>query len=167
MSRNHLRFCGPLVGLVLLLQSGVPAEAQLATILSPHRSLSRTRQLLDAADVRVLMPLGYQRVTDAADAALARRAGVAESRVYLKGGSPARLELAILEGVTGGYELALYAAPRSPAAADLSRIEAQIRAIVETHTRILDAGKDEMIALDADYDKVKLLKQRNSAGPGV
>jgi cell division initiation protein len=39
------------------------------------------------------------------------------------------------------------------------QIEAQIRAVVETHARLLDVGQEEMMALEAEYDKVKVLKQ--------
>ncbi len=39
------------------------------------------------------------------------------------------------------------------------QIETQIRTIIETHTKLLDMGKSEMLAMDEEYDKVKLIKQ--------
>ena len=38
------------------------------------------------------------------------------------------------------------------------QIEAQIRAIVETHVRLLEMGKEEMRAMDEEDSKLKLLK---------
>lgn len=128
---TSLRRCGPLwAGLVLLGAAVLPAAADLSLLYSPHRSLARTRQFLDAVDVRVLLPLGYYRSSAVTGVALAERAGVEEVRVYLKSRPPGRLELAILRGVTGGYEVALYATPGDGAATDLAAIEAQVKSLV-------------------------------------
>lgn len=78
---------------------------------SPHRSIGRTRQMLDAADLRVLLPLGY--VHTAERGALDGRMGVVENRLYRRsetgpgGRVDYAVELAIVHGVGGGYELAL------------------------------------------------------------
>jgi cell division initiation protein len=39
------------------------------------------------------------------------------------------------------------------------QIEVQIRAILDTHSRILDIGNEEMQRIDAEDDKVKLLRK--------
>ena len=114
-----LRFCSrrtiPLLASILLLVLCVPSHSRDAFLLvrSPHASLTMTRQFLDAMDVRVLLPLGWQQRTGEIPR-LADRDGILESRVY--GPSPgsgyplrARLEIGLLEGLTGGYDLALYA----------------------------------------------------------
>ena len=78
---------------------------------SPHRSVSRTRQALDAADLRVLLPLGYVHTTERG--ALDGRMGVVENRLYQRsvdgvmGTEQYVVELAIVNGVSGGYEFAL------------------------------------------------------------
>ena len=128
---NMLRRCGPLwAGLLLLGATIAPAAAELSLVYSPHRSLARTRQFLDAVDVRVLLPLGYQRVRGGPEATLERRDGVEEVRVYERAGRTGRLELAVLQGLTGGYELALYAATGSGVAADLAAVEPKVKSLV-------------------------------------
>ena len=78
---------------------------------SPHRSVSRTRQVLDAADLRVLLPLGYVHTSERG--ALDGRMGVVENRLYQKsiasviGSEQYVVELAIINGVSGGYEFAI------------------------------------------------------------
>ncbi len=78
---------------------------------SPHRSIVRTRQVLDAADLRVLLPLGYVHTSE--PGALDGRKGVVENRLYRRsvsgiGGTEQYVvELAIINGVSGGYEFAL------------------------------------------------------------
>jgi len=41
------------------------------------------------------------------------------------------------------------------------QIEVQIQAIIETHMKLLEIGKEEMKAKDEEDDKLKLLKQSN------
>ncbi len=78
---------------------------------SPHASLGRTRQLLDAADLRVLMPLGYAYTAERG--ALDGRMGVVENRVYVRteraeaGSQQYAIELAISRSAGGHYEFAL------------------------------------------------------------
>ena len=81
---------------------------------SPVGSLSKTRQMLDAADLRVLLPLGYARW--GSEGALGARVGVVENRVYKKADN--LVEVAIATGVAGGYEFVLAGA----ANADLKAI---------------------------------------------
>ena len=78
---------------------------------SPHRSVSRTRQVLDAADLRVLLPLGYVHTSERG--ALDGRMGVVENRLYQRSIASVIdteqyvVELAIVNGVSGGYEFAI------------------------------------------------------------
>lgn len=39
------------------------------------------------------------------------------------------------------------------------QIESQIRAIIESHSKLLDVSKDEMAAADEDFSKLKFLKK--------
>jgi general secretion pathway protein D len=77
---------------------------------SPHTSLVRSRQLLDAADVRVMLPLGLRVHSDPGASGLGSRRGVVESRVYI-GAEGRTVELALLQGVAGGYDFAVLTPP--------------------------------------------------------
>ena len=39
------------------------------------------------------------------------------------------------------------------------QIESQIRSVIETHTKLLDMSNSEMMAMDEEFDKVKIFKQ--------
>jgi len=100
-----------LVVFLVLFATGTRAQDNVLFADSPHRSLSRTRQALDAADLRVLLPLGYVHVSERG--ALDGRKGVVENRLYRRSASGIGgteqyvVELAIINGVSGGYEFAL------------------------------------------------------------
>ncbi|MCC7262433.1 MAG: type II secretion system protein GspD [Candidatus Latescibacteria bacterium] len=91
--------------------AAVQAQESVGTVVSPSRSLTKTRALLDAADLRVLLPLGYA-VQPEAPGLLAGRPGVLEARVYTR--QQGVLELAIATGAAGGYDFILYGG-RDPA----------------------------------------------------
>jgi cell division initiation protein len=42
------------------------------------------------------------------------------------------------------------------------QIEVQIRSIIESHTKLLEIGKESMAAMDASDDKVTVLKHPSS-----
>ena len=94
-----------------LFATGAWAQDEVLFADSPHRSVSRTRQVLDAADMRVLLPLGY--VYTSERGALDGRKGVIENRLYQRsvagvmGTEQYVVELAIIDGVSGGYEFAI------------------------------------------------------------
>lgn len=96
---------------LVLLATGAWAQDEVLFADSPHRSVSRTRQALDAADLRVLLPLGYVHTSERG--ALDGRMGVVENRLYQRsvdgvmGIEQYVVELAIINGVSGGYEFAL------------------------------------------------------------
>ncbi|MFH1569843.1 MAG: hypothetical protein ABIL09_17750 [Gemmatimonadota bacterium] len=118
---------GLLTAGLLLLGWLAPSAADLSLLYSPYRSLGKTRDFADAVDVRVMLPLGYGRDRAAAPE-MARRPGVVEARAYTRADG-ARLELAILPSLTGGYELALYSPTAPPRHADLTEAENQIKAL--------------------------------------
>lgn len=84
-----------------------PARAQepVEVVASPFRSLSKTRALLDAADLRVLLPLGYAARPEISSY-LAGRPGVQEVRLYAR--QQGVLEIAIAAGTAGGYDFVFY-----------------------------------------------------------
>jgi Flp pilus assembly secretin CpaC len=96
-----------------------PAIAQAADdvlfVKSPHTSLSKTRKLLDAADLRLMLPRGYVIETET-ETTLGKRGSVVEVRSYNKQTQRGvarrdRLEIAIVPGLQQGYEFALYRSP--------------------------------------------------------
>ena len=103
----------------LMLPAITLAADDVLFVKSPHTSLSKTRQLLDAADLRLMLPRGY--VAGSADqTTLGRRSSVVEVRSYHKqtergssrrDRSENRLEIAIVQGLQQGYEFALYRSP--------------------------------------------------------
>lgn len=105
--RNSFFLCLAL----LALAAGAPAQENAFFYPSPHASLARTRQVLDAADVRVMLPLGLTAQTEAPSGLRGRR-GVVESRVY--GAESGLVELAILQGAGGGYDYAVLTPPERP-----------------------------------------------------
>ena len=86
----------------LVLVPDVRAE-QVYFIESPFGSLAKTRQMLAAADVRVMLPLGYKQ--RGSEGVFDERAGVLENRTYRKGRFA--IEMAIIKAGGGGYEFAL------------------------------------------------------------
>ena len=80
-------------------------QEPVGVVASPFRSLNKTRALLDAADLRVLLPLGYA-PQSATGGVLSSRAGVLESRSYVR--QQGTLEIAIANGANGGYDFVLY-----------------------------------------------------------
>jgi hypothetical protein len=87
------------------------AQESVGTVASPFRSLSKTRALLDAADLRVLLPLGYAAQPEA-QGALVGRPGVLELRLYAR--QQGVIEIAIAARAAGGYDFVIYGG-RDPA----------------------------------------------------
>jgi len=107
---------------------------------SPSGSLSKTRALLDAADLRVMLPMGYVQLPDlAGEGSLASRRGVVENRVYLRrvGGEARRMEIAIIPGLGGGYEFALYGGQ------DAEELNWRFEALVEG-SQALSSGEPDL-----------------------
>ncbi|HIC70035.1 MAG TPA: hypothetical protein EYO90_10995, partial [Candidatus Latescibacteria bacterium] len=113
-------------------------------IASPHRSLAATRKLLDNADLRVMLPLGYQQQVGQVGAVLASRKGVLESRVYTREARQqsgvTQIEIAIVESAVSGYELAVYSAGGSRFDSDVMGIRRGLEAL----TRKSAAGANQV-----------------------
>ncbi len=113
--RRHLSIC-TIALFVTTLGGPTPSsgKSRVVFVASPHSSLTKTRKLLDAIDVRIMLPLGYDRAPDRNRSKLGDRGGVVDSRVFVhQGGEFAAdsdwMEIAIIEGVEGGYDFALFA----------------------------------------------------------
>ena len=129
---------------VLAAPSASRGKEDVTFIASPHRSLAATRKLLDSADLRVLLPLGYQQQVGEVGAVLASRKGVLESRVYTREarrqGGVTQIEIAIVESAVSGYELAVYSADGSRFDSDVTGIRQGLEAL----TRKSAAGADQV-----------------------
>jgi general secretion pathway protein D len=126
------------LGGVLLLAVSSLAQQEVKFVPSPSTSLSKTRQLLDAADLRIMLPLGYSQ-EQGGNAVFAGRAGVVEQRDYLRARSSGQrdwISLAIVAGVGGGYDFALagetWQDERSEINADLGDVERQLQSLLKS-----------------------------------
>ena len=109
---------------VVMLTVATPGwPQQVHFVESPVGSLTKTRQLLDAADLRILLPLGYRMVGDYGE--LGSRAGVVENRVYSNGEDA--VEIGIVSGVGGGYEFAI----TGQTSVDLNRIHTKLESLAK------------------------------------
>ena len=119
-------FC-VLAVLFLALELGVGnAGAQLGAeyIAPPFRSLAKTRQLLDSADLRVMLANGYEFRRNI-KSRLAARPGVIVSRVYARersGGKQEQIEVALAPDGAGGYGFTLYGERLRTLVADFRRM---------------------------------------------
>ena len=104
-----IKWCYAVLWSFVLGLAFVSAEAaeHVEFVESPFRSLSKTRQLLDAADLRILLPLGYAQ-QPGLGGRMSDRPGVVEHRSYAGEEGLIEVEIAIVAGVAGGYEFALY-----------------------------------------------------------
>jgi len=91
------------------LLSALPAsgEDRIVFVEPPLEGLDQAQQVLDAADLRVMLPLGFALNPDLEGASvLVERTGVIESRIYLDADGKL-VEIALVVGLEG-FELALY-----------------------------------------------------------
>ncbi len=133
----HLLTCSFL--LVLGLACSVRAEVRFLP--ANQTSLVRCRALLDQIDLRVMLPLGFERV--AAEASLSRRPGVQEVRVYGRSGE-ASIEVAIVDGLDG-YDIAIY---RS---VELGTITTKISSLIRSTTQA-----DSRAPITMGYEMLRL-----------
>lgn len=134
-----------------LLLAGVAtgtAQEGIAFIPSAVPSAAKNRALLDAADLRILLPLGYRPAPPADEGRLNGRPGVVESRGYrrLVAGVERRLELALVAAVGGGYEFALTGgsgeAGSGVANEDLAQVYVRFEALVGKAKPVSGRGID-------------------------
>ncbi|MBT3606122.1 MAG: type II and III secretion system protein [Candidatus Latescibacteria bacterium] len=139
---------------------------------SPAKSLSATKQFLDAVALRVLAGMGYQARPELQGGSVLGQRGVLETRMYVvpvKGRNPEKLiGLAIVRGLAGGFDVALFAEPdasgATPASRDVANIKRQVQLLAaklqqDSHNQKPEVGY-EMIRLghmEADR-AVSLLK---------
>ena len=112
-----------LVFFCALAAAPLDAQEEVRYISSPFRSLERTRELLDVADLKVMLPLGYELQYTLSDPSssiqeeglsgrLKNRKGLKEVRRYYKrietSDDTLFVELAIVAKLQGGYELLVY-----------------------------------------------------------
>ena len=110
---------GLLPTLLLLVFASASWPRDVEFVESPSGSLGKTRQLLDAVDVRIMLPLGYDRWYD--EGVLDTRDGIVESRVWRQG--EIEIEIAITEGIGDGYEFLLTGDAEAPLAEVYDRLE--------------------------------------------
>ena len=108
MARFPYRFAWAVWLLVAWAGAGAAQEG-ISFIPSAVPSVAKNRVLLDAADLRILLPLGYRPSPAVEGGSLSGHPGVIESRGYRRtvAGIERRLELALVTAVGGGYEFAL------------------------------------------------------------
>ena len=93
--------------LFVALVLAIPCTGELLLAPTPHKSLNKIRSLLDAVDLRVMLPLGYELAPElVGEAELSQRRGVDEIRVYISGKE--RLELGATVTPGGTYDIAIY-----------------------------------------------------------
>ena len=145
----RMKWCGFLVVCVVVFCSDVGAQYNLGgdsqslssnSVIeffeSPAKSLSGTRQFLDAVALRVLMGMGYQpRPELQGGNSLLGQGGVSETRMYVAPAQGRNLEkvigLASVRGISGGFDVALFAEPDSlgatRASSDVTHIKRQMQ----------------------------------------
>ena len=123
MEDMKLLYIREILAATVLLLATAGGAAEVHFIESPFGSLGKTRQLLDAADLRIMLPLGYARWGGQGE--LDGRAGVVENRVYIK--EDYGIEIAIAAGVGGGYDFVL----TGNAEGDLAEIHERLKALAK------------------------------------
>ncbi|MBT6629649.1 MAG: type II secretion system protein GspD [Gemmatimonadetes bacterium] len=139
MRRIHQFTCS--VFLLLSIVCAVDAEVR---FVASQTSLGRAKSLLDQIDLRVMLPLGFERAPSMeASATLSRRPGVQEGRVYGHA-DQAPIEVAIVNGPTG-YDIAL------SRASELGSIATQISTLVRSTTQAASRAP-----VDKGYEMLRL-----------
>ena len=93
----------------ILLSGAASAQQNVQFEPSPVSSLSGTMQFLESVELRVLSVMGYVAREDLeASTFVGGRSGVETVRVYVRSdrGRERRVEIAIVKGLAGGYDLA-------------------------------------------------------------
>ena len=104
--QDHIYLRAGRILLVALLLA-MPSSGELLFAPTPHKTLSQTRKLLDAVDVRVMLPLGYELAPELVRTAeLTRRRGVVEVRVYVSGKKTIELGATATQG--GTFDIVVY-----------------------------------------------------------
>lgn len=130
----------------LLLAS--PSFGELLLAPTPHKTVTKARKLLDAADVRVMLALGYELAPDLVTSAeLFGRRGVDEVRVYVAGSNTVELGLAVTPG--GTFDIVVYRQGEG----GLDEIEAGLKTLVGRANRASSSSASEP---DLGYEMMRL-----------
>lgn len=130
---------------LLLVVTSSRAELLLAP--TPHRTLIQARRLLDAADVRVMLSLGFELAPElASSSVLSQRRGVESIRVYVAGQN--RVELGLAQGQTGTWDIVLY----GDGTGGLNDIERSLRQLLQAANRAASSSSEP----DLGYEMLRL-----------
>ena len=129
------------------LMLATPGAGELLLVPTPHRKLTQARRLLDAADVHVMLALGYQLAPELISSAqLSQRRGVDGVRVYVAGQD--RVELGVTVTPSGTFEIIVFHAGEG----GLAAIEAGMRALVSQAQRAASVPAEP----DLGYEMLRL-----------
>ena len=136
-----------------LLSLPIQVLATVDFVASPLSSRAKNIRLLEASDTRVMLPLGYAR-DPSRPATMVLRPGTVQSHVYSKRGVDGKrgaIELALMQGVTSGFEFALIALTESV------ELEADLLKIGRRLEQLLRASeKSQRSQPDLGYEMVRL-----------
>nr|ADI22835.1 type II secretory pathway, component PulD [uncultured nuHF2 cluster bacterium HF0500_31B05] len=135
-----------------LLAAPFPLLATVDFVASPLSSRSKNIRMFQAADTRVMLPLGYDRDPSAV-ASMELRPGTIEARVYTKpnpDGGVSSVELALVQGLTAGYEFAVISIDDGSATDGLDEIYKGLKRLLKAG-RKAPRGKPEL-----GYEMVRL-----------
>ena len=116
-----------------------PGTAEFVVAPTPHKTITKMRKLLDAADLRVMLPLGYELAPElAATATLSRRRAVDEVRVYVSGDKRVELGLTIASG--GTFDIVIY----RDGTGGLSEIERGLKVLLTAVQRAASSAEPDL-----------------------
>mgnify|MGYP002639898507 CR=1 FL=1 len=144
MNANRLCSWGLLfVALVL----ATPGAGELLLVPTPTKKLNQARKILDAADVHVMLALGYQLAPELISSAqLSQRRGLDGVRVYVAGQD--KVELGVTATLSGTFEIIVYRVGEG----GLTAIEAGLRALVGQAQRAASVPAEP----DLGYEMLRL-----------
>ena len=90
---------------ILALANSLLAQSDVIFIDAPHSSVSKSRKILDAADLKIFLPMKY--TASNRKGMMSDRPDVVESRLYKRGRDSGSVEIALVKGAVGGYEFAI------------------------------------------------------------
>lgn len=127
-----------------------PAVAETVLSPTPHRSLPQARRFLDAADVRVLLPLGYELAPELVGTAeLSRRRGIDAVRVYVQGDDV--VEIGLTVAPAGTYDVVLHYAGE-PGSGQLAQVQQGLQELANAASRAATSASEP----DLGYEMLRL-----------
>ncbi len=133
--------------LLAALLLATPGSGELLLTPTPHKTLSQTRKLLDAADLQVMLPLGYELAPELVNVAtLSQRRGVDEVRVYVSGTDQVEVGVTVTPG--GTFDIVVFRDGDSA----LGDIEMGLKKLVAAARRAASASSEP----DLGYEMLRL-----------